>query len=269
MSRRAFALPLAVMLVLVSSIMIVVMLERQQAQQLTVQRELEGYTFHHLTRGFGETFEVWLRSAGARNLRESLGTNGHAFDLTVEGGQSVKVSMFDAQGSVLTDLSGLTDDQVLLGRSMLRSLRQQAGADWERYTRKEGPLAVSVRGSPREVLLAAADAAFASSGDPEAFVAALIDARDTAGDEPIDLVAIMAAADLSPDMRARVASVFAVDPALWRGLAEADTPNVWPPRPPVRYQFWSVVRPTAQARDGSAALQRTSLIIRWERLQSR
>lgn len=267
--RNAFALPLALVLVLVSSVMIVVMLERQQAQQLTVQRELEGYTFHHITKGFGETFEVWLRSAGARNIREALGTNGHAFDLSVEGGQSVKVSLYDGQGTVLADLAGLTDDQILLGRAMLRSLQQQTGADWKRYTRREGPLAVSIRGSPREVLLAAADAALSESGDPESLVSALEDARDSAGDEPIDLAAVMDAADLPPEVRAKVASVFAVDPALWRGVATAESPGTWPPRPPVQYQFWSVVRSSGSMRDPSAALQRSSLIIRWERLQSR
>jgi len=263
---RAFALPVALVLVMVSSVMIVVMLERQQVQQLTVQRELEGYTFHHITKGFGEAFESWLRLANGQSVRERLSADGNAFDLSVEGGQAVKLSLFDGQGSVLADLSGLTDDQILLGRAMLTSLRQQAGADWKRYTRRDGPIGVSVRSAPREVLLAAADAALSDSGDPESLVNALMDARSAAGDETIDLAAAMDAADLPPETRARVSTLFAVEPSLWRGVAEAETPGTWPPRPPTLYQFWAVAR---AGRGQNAELRRTSLIIRWERLQSR
>jgi len=254
-------------LVLVSSVMIVVMLERQQSQQLTVQRELEGYTFHHITKGFGEAFEAWLRSSRGQSvpIRQRLGSDARAFDLSVDGGQSVSISLYDGQGSVLADFSGLTDDQVLLGRTMLTSLRQQAGADWKRFTRRDGPVGVSVRSAPREVLLAAADAALSDSGDPEALVNALIDARSAAGDEPIDLASAMDAADLPPESRARVQLLFAAEPGLWRGIAEAETPGTWPPRPPTLYQFLAITRSGRQ----NAELRRTSLIIRWERLQSR
>ncbi|MCX5688663.1 MAG: hypothetical protein NTV94_02525, partial [Planctomycetota bacterium] len=90
--RRGMALPVVLLLVLVSGIVISVMMERHVVQALTVQRELQQYAFHHTSKGVQEAIEAWLRQTNAtRNMAEAIEADGHAFDLTLDGGSSVRV----------------------------------------------------------------------------------------------------------------------------------------------------------------------------------
>lgn len=267
MRRRGFALAMALIVILILGIMVGVILDRHNAQMLTVKRQLDAYAMHHVTAGLGESIDAWKNSNGSKPLREVLGPQGHAFDLTLEGGQNVRVSLYEAQGLALADLAGLPSEQLTMGRDILIRLRQTLGADAGRYTRMEGPLAVSLRTAPREVLLAAAESALRGAGDAESLVDALMAARVEAGDEPMDLNRVLADAEVDADARARVALVVATDTVLWRGVAELEIPaGTWPPRDPVVYQFWANIRPTRGNQSNASLLQRQSVILRWERV---
>src|SRR4051812_26592877 len=111
-ARRAFALPMVLMLVLISGVLLAVMIDRQGAQALTVQRELDSYTFHHISRGVQEAIEAWIRNNGNNDIAGALDVDGHAFDLQVEGGQLVRISFYEAQDTVLAELAGLNGDSL-------------------------------------------------------------------------------------------------------------------------------------------------------------
>lgn len=265
---HGFALPMVVMVIMVMGVMVGVMLDRQNAQMLVYQRQLESYSSHHTTAGFGEAIEAWLRSNSPRLLRNSLGQEGAAFELAVEGGQTVRVSFLDAQGLALADLAGLPDTQVLMGREMLIRMRQSLGADAARWTRLDGPLAISVRSAPEEVMRAAAETALSGDGDADSLVSEILKAREEAGAEPVDMNAVMASANVPEAMQARVRSMFAGETVLWQGLAEV-VGSASSFQEPVRYRFWANVRSGTRAgSDGASLLRSSSSILRWERVQN-
>lgn len=266
--RRGFALALVIVLIMMLSVMVVVLLERQNAQMLSYRRQLDAYSMHHATAGFGEAIEAWLRNNGPTPLRRALGPGGHAFDLSVDGGAPVRVTLFEAQGLALADLTGLPEEQIAMGRELLMRIEEEYGAEAARYTRLEGPLAVSIRSAPREILLAAAATALHEEGDPERLVDLLLEARDAAGDEPIDLNRAILDAEVPMQARARVVQLFAAETVLWRGTAELlETQPSWPPREPLIYQFWANIKGGRRATgDDSSLLQRSTSILRWERM---
>jgi len=255
------------LLVLISGIVIAVMMERHTAQAITVQRELQGYTFHHSSKGSQEAIEAWLRYSGAiRNMAEALDSDGHAFDITLDNGQTIRVSLFDAQDGVLAELAGLPTQSRELARVVLEELQSKAGNQAVRFVRREGPLAVSANSSPDEVLYAAINAITEGEGT-EQLVAEITHNRQEGALTPQSLNEIYTRVSLSPDARGRIGQVLTAQPTLWRVVAEAEASQAVYPRPPARRFCGLVVVSGAGAnnpRDRASQLQRNSMIISWE-----
>jgi hypothetical protein len=266
-TRFGFALAFVLVLILALSAMVVVMLERQSAQSLTYKRQTDSYAMHHTTAGFSEAIEAWLRNNGQTPLRRMIGTGGHAFDISMSGGLPVRVSLYEAQGMPLAELSGLPEEQISMGREMLVHLREKYGVDAERYTRTDGPLAISIRSASQEILLAAAEIAMREEGDPEKLVDVMIRARESGNDDDMDITKIVNEADVPPSARPRVASLFVTETTLWRGTAELVEPS-GSFEDPVVYEFWANIRSGSKSsRDTGSLLQRSTSILRWERMQ--
>ncbi len=266
--REGFVLAFVLVLIMALSVMIVVLLQRQNAQMLQYKRQLDAYSMHHATAGFGEAIEAWLRNNGQTPLRQMVGPGGHAFDLSVDGGSPVRVSLYEAQGAALADLAGLPEEQISMGREILMRLQERLGDEAGRYTRTEGPLAISIRTAPPEVLLAAAETAMHEEGDPERFVELLIEAREQAGAEAVDLNKAILDGEVPMAARARIVQVLSGDTTLWRGTAEQiEPPSSFPQREPLIYEFWANIRQGRSRVSESAALERSTSILRWERMQ--
>lgn len=264
--RRAFALPVVLLLVLIAGIVISAMMQRHVTQVMTTQRESLQYTFHHASKGAQEAIEAWLRQSGAtRNMYEALDSDGHAFDLTIDG-MTVKVSLYDAQDSVLVELAGLSGTLREAGLNIIDELRTVAGAGAARFTRREGPLAVSANSAPREVLLAAVNAITDGVGS-DALVSEVMHARENGTITVQNLNDVYTQADVEPELRNKLGMVLTAQTTLWRVVAEAqDSSAVYTGRPNRRFCGLVMLSGSlgGNPRDRAAALQRNSLIISWE-----
>jgi hypothetical protein len=267
-SCRAFALPVALLLVVISAIMLTVMLERQGSHAFTVQKELEIYTFHHLTRGIGEGVEAWIRSNGSNELSGALEPDGHAFDLEVEGGQVVRIYFQEAQGTVLTDFAGLSGQSLELAAGAVDQLRRNEGEQARTLLRREGPVAVSVLTATPEVLRAVIQSV-TDEIRATALTREILRGREEGTLDATALTQAYEKAEVKPEDRPKLSGLLTAQPVLWKVIAEADAPaGVYPPRPMIRYGGLAVVH-AGHGRDRSSPLQRNSSIVSWENLSDR
>jgi type II secretory pathway component PulK len=271
--RRAIALPVILLLVLVAGIVISMMMERHVAQALSVQRELQQYSFHHSSKGAQEAIEAWLRYSGAsRNMAEALDTDGHAFDLTLEDGSAISVSLFDGQDGVLIELAGLGTANRETARAIIEELQSRAGAGAARFVRREGPMQISANSAPPEVLAAAINAATEGEGTDN-LVSEILHAREGEPLTQVSLADVFTQANVSPEIRPKLQTVLTAQPTLWRVIAETKpSGSVYIPGQRQR-KFRGLVVLTGNVsgnpKDRAAALQRNSLITSWEEITDR
>lgn len=283
---------MVLLLVLVSSILIAMMLDRQSGQNLIVEKQLDAYQAHHVGRGFREAIEAWLTTNKTSGLlSDSLDADGHAFDLVVDSGrtggaaggsgQGVRVSMFDAQGAILIDLTGLSAQGRELGQAIIERFRQDFARERpERIAamiRREGPLAISASSAPPEILRVVADAVMvgtegAASGKGDDLMKEILRAREAGALDTTALNDVFTRANLPPDARTRASLAFVPQASLWRIEAEVVKRRTQQDdEPPVRYGGLAMVR-SAQAGNvgalgalGGAPQSRTAMIS-WDRL---
>ncbi len=154
-SRRAYILVVVVMLTIVVGMMAAVGLNRQGSQSLEVSRQAQAYQKHHAARGIQEAIGVWLRTVNARNLTDAIGDDGHALDITLDGGATLEVYLHDGQGSALADLSGVVQADLNRAGATLINLQELVGDEqFPLYTREGGPAAVSINAASEPVIRA-------------------------------------------------------------------------------------------------------------------
>jgi len=179
MNRRAFALPMVIMLVMLATLLIAVMLQRSSAQAYTVRRQRDAYLEHHASRGFQEVLNFWIPSMGRFPLLDVLEEDGHAFDLTLADRSVVSVYITDAQGTLTSSLIGMNEQQEYLVLKPLHWLDTMYPNRMD-LVRPAGPVSVSARTAPKEVLDAIEGALL--DGEPTGTLAAAILAAREDGD---------------------------------------------------------------------------------------
>jgi hypothetical protein len=266
---RGFALAVVVMLLAIASIILVFVIDRQTTQAMNVKRELDSYTFHHVSRGIQEAVEAWIRSNGNNPVRTALDEESRAFDLVVDSGQVVHIYFRDAQDTVLADFSGHAGETLDMGLDILMELRRNEGERAPEFVRREGPIAISVNAAPEEVL----KAVIGSILDPLQTASLARELREIRANAWIDRPELDEAFKRAETPAAHIPKLqglLAVEPVLWQVIAEAEAPrNVYPPPPTIRYGGLAIVTPVNQGRNKSAALQRSSSMISWENLSDR
>jgi hypothetical protein len=270
---RAFALPMVLILVLVSGIILAVMFERQAAQALTVERELETYRFHHISRGVQEAVEAWIRNNSNSDIAGALDIDGHAFDLQVEGAQPgrggmVHIYFYEAQDKVLADFSGLSGDALDAAGGVLIRLRDEQGSKALNFVRREGPVPISVNTAPDEVLHAALGSVL-DLNQTNSLIGEIRSARKegTLIDSQA-LTGLLNNAGVDAQTLPKVQGLITAQPVLWQVVAEADPPaGVYPVPQPVRYGGTAIIN--GQAGNKNASLQRNSSFVSWEKLPDR
>lgn len=219
--RRGFAFAMVILLMLVVSLGVGVALSRYSAQARSVGRQVEKYTEHHLGRGLQEAIGAWLRQQNGRELSEVLEPQtGHAMDIVLSDGSEVSVYLRDAQGGALSNLTGMSDQEIEEGGLILRNLAANTTEqEYLRATRPFGPFHISVDSAPDQVLDAAARVAAGQLADR--FLAELYTLRDNP--EPItrtELTRVATSAGLSSEQRAAMLRIFATDIELWAVVIE-------------------------------------------------
>lgn len=155
--RRAFALPLVVMLSLAGTLMIAVMLDRQTGQTLNLGRQIAGARSFHLQRGMREIFQAWANEQtrlGGRQtpLRNSIELDGRIGDLSLPDGTRIVMYAFDAQGKIRLDGPGFSQQERDDVQALLDSVGTIPENQRRAMTRDLGPVPVSIFSAPVELL---------------------------------------------------------------------------------------------------------------------
>jgi len=256
---RGFALPLVLIISLVVSTLIAVVLWRQTAQSLLVQKQIERYSGHHIAAGLKEVIGAWVSSVGNRPLHEAIEADGLALTLIPEAGVSVEVYFFEGQGTVLSDLGGLTDESFRRARGILGALAREEPRRLGELTRKYGPVAVSVNTAPEVVLRSAITGAIGADG--QALASSIVSARGDGKMTPEQLTDLLQKAGLTDEQRTAVTQVLTAQPVVWNVVARTDG---GPGQEAVVYRGVALVGAGRERLTGG--LQRTSSIVSLERV---
>lgn len=269
--RRGFTLPLVLMLLLISGMFLTLLMQRMVNAALAARRSANTYTFHHISLGIQESVEAWVDSNGRRPLAESLGPDGEAFELVVEGGQRVTVRFRDAQGLALGELSGIREQQAESAAAVMVSLVERTDPQRARgLIRTEGPVAISVATAPEVVLLAAVDSVTKGRGTRD-LVEQILRLRESSFVSEEDLTRVIEDAGLDATAQNRLRQLLTATPQLWEVVAEAEplpgaTSTLASSR--IRYGGLAYLAPPGRARSAQdrMSLERKSRFIRWREL---
>lgn len=214
-ARRGYAMVVALLSTLSAMAMITVMLERQMTQRLAAARQVEAYQRHHSAKGFQELIDSWLKSLGGQSLASMISDGDVVLTLDLGDGLTATVSFADAQGSILASPAGLSGQDYLDARTM-RSFLPRGARDpaLPPLTREVGPLAVSMRSAPPEVLEAAFSAVAGPTGARE-FAQRLLTIRAETAIQQSDLAKTAIALSVPGEVRARLSEVLVPEPSLW------------------------------------------------------
>lgn len=259
--RRAFALPLVVLLTVIAGIILAAMLERFGGQAVFAQRQLEQYRDHHIARGLQEAMQAWVNSIDTQtqSLKASLGERGKAFDLELDG-QRISVYLEDGQGTALAEFAGLSSDEMKSAAETLEQLRRQAGRDARQLIRREGPLAVSVKSADERVLAAIARAC-CDSGRATRVTSELVRARNDEEFTVATMAEAFTKAAVEGEERVKLMQMLVAEPTLYRGVVEAPRSGGGM----IRYTFNVLIPSGANRARMSGGVTRPMAIMDWQR----
>lgn len=213
--HRSYAMVMALLTTVSATAMIAVMIERQMTQRLSAARQIDAYQRHHSAKGFQEIIDSWIRSLSGQSLASLVTDGGVVLTLDLGDGIIASVAFADAQGSVLASPSGLSGQDYADARAMKAFLpRGVRDPGLPPLTREVGPLAVSMRSAPPEVLEAAFSAIAGTSGARE-FAQRLLTIRSEGPIQQSDLAKVGIALSLPGEIRARLNDVLVPEPSLW------------------------------------------------------
>lgn len=220
-ARRAFALPMVVLVMVVVGMTISVALSRFSAQSKVVERQIRAYHEHHAGRGLQEAIGAWLRMQNGRDLFDVLDpSTGHAMDIELDDGSIVSVYLRDGQGTALSNLTGRTENEISDGAAVLRQLALNVSQkQYLDMTRAFGPLAISAASADELLVTNVCDAIMEGNGSTLAD--GILETRQQNGRlTRVDMTTISTNAGLSGEQRAMVQRLFATDIELWAVVVE-------------------------------------------------
>jgi type II secretory pathway pseudopilin PulG len=259
--RRAFALPLVVLLTVIAGIILAAMLDRFGTQQTFAQRQLDQYRDHHIARGLQEAIQAWVNSVDTQtqSLKASLGDRGKAFDLELDG-QRITVYLEDGQGTALAEFAGLSPDEMRTAAEVLNQLHQNARRESRQLIRREGPLAVSVRSADERVLTAVARAC-CDSARATRVVSELMRVRNDEDFTIATMAEALTKAAVEGEERVKLMQMLATEPTLYRGVAEAPRQGGGV----IRYTFNVLIPSGANRARMSGGVTRPMAVMDWRR----
>ncbi len=225
--RRAFALPMVVLLALIASLAVGVLLERQSGGHLAVQRAIGSYRDHHRMVGMEVMVDRWLGPSRPSSLTDRLGDDGLAFELRQPHGRFTRVYISDGQGAALSNLGAVTGPAADYARRVRDALTPRQETTDEELLRDAGPVKVSANTAPQAVIEAVASVVIGDNSDR--FVRDLITKRAKTRLTTQDLNTVIQEAHLTPEQSAGLEMLLTAEPSLWRVDVKTTEPDV--PRP--------------------------------------
>jgi type II secretory pathway component PulK len=210
--RRAFAMGVVLVLVMVISVIVTGVLQRYSAQQRTVQRQVAEYRMHHDMFGVQAMALQWLARARVSDIVQIADTDEVAFGFALPDGKQVAVYIEDGQDTALATTEGIQARDKPFYDAMLARLPE----DRPDLLRSAGPAAISINHAP-EVLVRAL------FGPDLDMVADEIIRTRKRGEVDRGVVAeALTDAGASVEAQQALTALVALDPALWRLRIQTD-----------------------------------------------
>lgn len=212
MNRRAFSMPIVILLSLAGSLIVAGALQRQNVQRLLVQRQIEEYHRHHDMLGAQAIIRFWLSRQDNTRLSQLSSPDVPAHRFSLPGGTSISLYIEDGQGRVKADLTGVRAPQ----REWYEAILWRLPRNRPELVRYVGPAMISVNAAPRDVLKVIVE-------DGDALADELIIERES---RPLDGVRFRQALERFGKDQATINEVTALvtfDPRLWRLRVEASS----------------------------------------------
>jgi hypothetical protein len=220
--RRAFVMPVVILLVIMVGAVASIMLQRHVARAKTIQRQIQAYQEHHGVRSLQAVVEAWRKSPTAqpRDIAEMLEPDGLAFTVDPGDNTSIQVYLFPGQETMLRRVGGLPESDRAAAEQALIYLRESENKDplrLESLLRDAGPLAVDVNRADPAVLGAIVRGVLGDDTAARSYERALLNAR--LGDQAIGLQSltnIATESGISAEQRTAIGRFFTVSPEVWR-----------------------------------------------------
>ncbi len=224
-TRRAFALPLILLIGLIAGASMSILLMRAGAAARASQAQIDGYRQHHTQAGLRVMSEVWAQFFKRVPEREGPGAV-LGYDVVLSDGPRMEVRFIDAQGSLRLEAADLPVDKAALlndASKRVRATRAIGGAGGgQRLIRNRGPSRVSLNAAPTEVLEVLAEAA---GGSGAGFSSAVMNKRAMGYIQPSDVRAMITASGLSGPEADRLEQSVTASTQLWVLIATIRSAN--------------------------------------------
>lgn len=203
--RRGFAFVLVLGLLVMAGLVLTVGLSRGVNHSLAVERQIDDYRRHHELLGLRDLTELWLRKLQPGKLREYAESGDVVNRLIVGNDLVVLFRVRDGQGSVLTRVDRVPDQNT---REWLVTILSRLNPERPDLLRAHGPPQMSLAAVDDEILRAIA-------GDDDDLFQALVRGRDDRADDRASLAATLNRARISPTISQQISQLLTIDPQLW------------------------------------------------------
>ena len=205
MTRRAFIMPMVLMLALAGSLIIVGSLQRQGAQRLLVQRQVDEYHRHHDMLGAQSIIRFWQSRQDTPRLRDTRALDRPAHRVALPGGTHTNRYSTDGQGRAMAELS----EQRAPRREWFEAIVWRLPEHRRDLVRYVGPPELSINSAPEELLRCLIE-----DGDALASAIALERQRN-----PVDAIRFRQFLEqfgMTPGEINEINGIITFDPRLWR-----------------------------------------------------
>ncbi len=218
--RRAFALLIVVMLSVLAGIGVTLMIERQASHTLAAARLDRSYQTRHAGAGIQELVDDWLTISN-NNPSGAVDAQGLAFKVVIPSGpwEEIRVYVSDAQGLARSNVELLGGMEAKLAADVLATLEAQYDRTPSDLLRQRGPVSMSLKTMPEELLRATTTAILAEGPSLE-LANELLSAREQGTLNATTWVEIMNELEIEPTQGARLELMLTLQPTLFWVEAE-------------------------------------------------
>lgn len=257
--RRAFALPLVMMLALAGTLLVAVMLDRQSGQTRGLGKQIESARAFHFQRGLREIFQAWVKSVGRQQpLRNAIDLDGKIGDINLADGTRITMYAYDAQGKVRADLMGLTRQEREDAHAILDALGPLSPARRRELTREYGPLPVSIFSAPIETLSAIVDHVTGGVHSSDV-LEAIINLRDDPKATSANLAKPEITQHLEDEQNEQLQRLVTASPRLWEVVLDAQLGPEFAVVP-TRARYWGLLLMPEQKNAGNSYASRVQVL---------
>ena len=206
--RRGFALPLVIMLLLISGMTIVVIMQRQTAQTRLVEEMIADYQTHHAAFGVRAIVRKWLINKRGRDLAEYASRDGVSYRFILPNEVYVSAWIMDGQGIPVA----VPLDIGVANISYYKDIINRIDLAHSGSLRARGPALISIASAPRHVL----EALVKDEDQGRRLADRLIRTRQRRPLDRDEMMKQLRRAGLEDDEIARIVAISTFDPVLWR-----------------------------------------------------